>query len=105
MYVYEKATRRIFRHLTCYYPESNTYRKPEASTMAEEDIAKPGVGEVHLETIGADLKAVDGTLFIENREEKEKALLRRIDMRMMPLMMLLCKLESSFAVFHENETT
>ena len=59
--------------------------------MAEQDIVKPGVGEIHLETVGVDFKAVDGNVFFENRAEKEKALLRRIDMRMMPLMMLLCK--------------
>ncbi|KAJ9136893.1 Major facilitator superfamily domain-containing protein [Pleurostoma richardsiae] len=57
--------------------------------MAGEDILKPVDGEIHLETVGADLKAVDGDDFIENRAEKEKALLRKIDLRMMPLMMLL----------------
>lgn len=41
--------------------------------------------ELHLETLGGD------TAHIEDRGTKEKALVRRIDKRMMPLMMLLCK--------------
>lgn len=41
--------------------------------------------ELHLETLGGE------TAHIENRDIKEKALIRRIDKRMMPLMMLLCK--------------
>ncbi|KAL1875715.1 hypothetical protein VTK73DRAFT_9904 [Phialemonium thermophilum] len=56
--------------------------------MAGTDL-KAGVGEIHLETVGVDLKLVDGQDFIENRAEKEAALVRKIDLRMMPLMMLL----------------
>lgn len=41
--------------------------------------------ELHLETLDGE------TANIENRDIKEKALVRRIDKRMMPLMMLLCK--------------
>lgn len=50
-------------------------------------------GGVHLETADDGLKGVDGVKFpiIENRTEKEKELVRKIDLRMMPLMMLICK--------------
>ncbi|KAF4500094.1 allantoate permease [Fusarium agapanthi] len=46
------------------------------------DIKETGE-ELHLETLGGE------TVNIENRDIKEKALVRRIDKRMMPLMMLL----------------
>lgn len=49
----------------------------------------PG-GSLHLETIDADLKVTEDGVLIEDREHKEKALVRKIDSRMMPLMMLLC---------------
>lgn len=45
--------------------------------------------DYHLETLGAEIRADDPV--IVDREVKEKALLRRIDKRMMPLMMLICK--------------
>jgi hypothetical protein len=52
--------------------------------MAGEDLVKDIDEDVHLETL-------DGTSpDIENRAAKERAFLRRIDKRMMPLMMLLC---------------
>lgn len=41
-----------------------------------------------LSTIDGDI-ALD-SLVIEDREVKEKALVRKVDIRMMPLMMLLC---------------
>jgi hypothetical protein len=44
---------------------------------------------IHLSTIGGDLTL--DNLVIEDRETKEKALVRKIDTRMMPLMMLLCE--------------
>ena len=56
----------------------------------------PDAGALHLETLDTDVKVVDGAVIIENRAEKEKKLLRRIDMRMMPLMMLICKFPSRF---------
>lgn len=52
--------------------------------MAGEDLVKDIGEDVHLETL--DGASPD----IENRDVKEKAFLRRIDKRMMPLMMLLC---------------
>ncbi|KAI1338273.1 MFS general substrate transporter [Xylariaceae sp. FL0016] len=45
--------------------------------------------QMHLETINADVKFIDGRPVIESRGEKEKKLLRKIDLRMMPLMMLI----------------
>jgi hypothetical protein len=57
--------------------------------MAGRDLAKDIGEDVHLETL-------DGALpDIENRDVKEKAFLRRIDKRMMPLMMLLCMFSST----------
>lgn len=50
----------------------------------------PDAGALHLDTLDTDVKVVDGAVVIENRAEKEKKLLRRIDLRMMPLMMLIC---------------
>jgi hypothetical protein len=41
-----------------------------------------------LSTIDGDVALED--LVIEDRERKEKALVRKVDTRMMPLMMLLC---------------
>jgi hypothetical protein len=53
--------------------------------MAGEDMIKDNGEEVQLETL--DGVSAD----IDDRPAKEKALVRRIDKRMMPLMMLLCK--------------
>lgn len=53
--------------------------------------SKPDVMKLHLETVDADIKVIDGVPVIENRAEKEKALLRKIDIRMMPLMMVICE--------------
>lgn len=53
--------------------------------MADEDMIKNVGKEVRLET----LNGVSAD--IHDRATKEKALVRRIDKRMMPLMMLLCK--------------
>ncbi|KAK7749307.1 hypothetical protein SLS62_008276 [Diatrype stigma] len=44
---------------------------------------------LHLETVDADPKAIDSVPIIEDRAEKENALLRKIDLRMMPLMMVI----------------
>jgi hypothetical protein len=38
------------------------------------------------------------TVFIEGREHLEKALVRKIDYRLMPLMMLICTMSSYFSV-------
>lgn len=57
--------------------------------MTDEDLVKDIGEDVHLETL--DGASPD----IENRDVKEKAFLRRIDKRMMPLMMLLCTFSSS----------
>lgn len=57
--------------------------------MAGEDLVKDTGEDVHLETL--DGASPD----IENRAAKEKAFLRRIDKRMMPLMMLLCTFSST----------
>ena len=57
------------------------------------------VSALHLDTLDKDLKVVDGAIVIENRAEKEKKLLRRIDLRMMPLMMLICKLPTPCVLF------
>lgn len=60
--------------------------------MADEKVSIDMVDQkkspVHLHTIDGDI-ALD--LFIEDREHKEKALVRKVDIRMMPLMMLLCE--------------
>jgi hypothetical protein len=42
---------------------------------------------IHLSTIDGDISL--DNLVIEDRERKEKALVRKVDIRMMPLMMLL----------------
>jgi hypothetical protein len=54
-----------------------------------------------LSTIDGDI-ALDN-LVIEDREVKEKALVRKVDIRMMPLMMLLCWYHRFF-VIHRNLT-
>lgn len=46
-------------------------------------------GQLHLQTVDADVNLED--MFGEERKQKEKALVRKVDIRMMPLMMLLCK--------------
>lgn len=54
----------------------------------------PGVIEdtkLDLRTIDTDLKVIEDVAVIENRPEKEKALVRKIDIRMMPLLCVLCK--------------
>jgi len=43
---------------------------------------------LHLQTVGADVNMED--MYGEERKTKEKALVRKVDIRMMPLMMLLC---------------
>lgn len=53
--------------------------------------SKPDPLKLHLETVHTDIKVIDGVPVIENRAEKEKVLLRKIDMRMMPLMMVICE--------------
>jgi hypothetical protein len=57
--------------------------------MAGEDLVKDIGEDVRLETL--DGASPD----IENRDVKEKAFLRRIDKRMIPLMMLLCTFSST----------
>lgn len=47
--------------------------------------------DFHLETLGTEVRSDDPVVL--EREAKEKALVRRIDKRMMPLMMLICELE------------
>lgn len=44
---------------------------------------------IHLSTMDGEIALND--LVIEDREHKERALVRKVDLRMMPLMMLLCK--------------
>jgi hypothetical protein len=48
---------------------------------------------IHLSTVDADVTFAE--LVGEDRERKEKALVRKVDIRMMPLMMLLCEFLSS----------
>jgi hypothetical protein len=47
---------------------------------------------LHLQTVDADVNLED--MYGEERKKKEKALVRKVDIRMMPLMMLLCKSEN-----------
>lgn len=56
-----------------------------SNEMTEADL-KAGL---HLQTLDADVNIED--MFGEGRNQREKALVRKIDIRMMPLMMLLCK--------------
>ena len=44
---------------------------------------------LHLQTVDADVDL--DLMYGEDRKAKEKALVRKVDMRMMPLMMLICK--------------
>lgn len=44
---------------------------------------------IHLHMMDGEISAAN--LVIEDRAHKERALVRKVDMRMMPLMMLLCK--------------
>jgi hypothetical protein len=46
---------------------------------------------LHLQTLDADINLED--MYGEDRKKKEKALVRKVDIRMMPLMMLLCVLK------------
>lgn len=48
-----------------------------------------GKGRLHLQTVNADVNLED--MYGEERKKREKALVRKIDLRMMPLMMLLCE--------------
>jgi hypothetical protein len=61
--------------------------------MADEKLSVEMVDQkkapIHLSTIGGDITLEN--LVIDDRETKEKALVRKVDVRMMPLMMLLCK--------------
>lgn len=45
--------------------------------------------QLHLQTVDADVDLNE--MFGEGRKKKEKALVRKVDMRMMPLMMLICE--------------
>lgn len=65
--------------------------------MAGEDMVKNPNEELRLETLGGDVD-----IDIPDRAAKEKALLRRIDKRMMPLMMLLCEYDLFVAAFHDD---
>lgn len=58
------------------------------------DHAKHGDEKIHLETLGTTVPALQADL-IADRAAKEKALKRKIDIRMMPLMMLICMLPLS----------
>lgn len=60
--------------------------KDRASTNEAMDDQK---GHLHLKTVGADVDLNE--MFGEERKKKEKALVRKVDLRMMPLMMLICK--------------
>jgi hypothetical protein len=61
--------------------------------MADEknsiDIIDRKEGPIHLSTLGADVSFIE--IVGEDRKKKERALVRKVDIRMMPLMMLLCK--------------
>jgi hypothetical protein len=61
--------------------------------MADEKLSVEMIDQkkapIQLSTIEGDITL--DNLFIEDRESKEKALVRKVDIRMMPLMMLLCK--------------
>ena len=48
---------------------------------------------VHLKTVDADVDL--NLIYGEDRKEKEAALVRKVDMRMMPLMMLICRASTS----------
>lgn len=58
--------------------------------MAEGQVPKQEDADLHLEAVDSGGKGLEGGVFIENRAEKEKKLVRKIDSRMMPLMMVLC---------------
>jgi hypothetical protein len=62
-------------------------------TMADEKLSVEMIDQkkapIHFSTIDGDITL--DSLVIEERETKEKALVRKVDIRMMPLMMLLCK--------------
>jgi hypothetical protein len=62
--------------------------------MAERTINEKSP-DMHLESLKTDVRPDDP--IITDREVKEKALLRRIDKRMMPLMMLICGRPHRFA--------
>lgn len=62
--------------------------KAEALTMATNSADRKNSTDFHLESLGTDV-AVDDPV-ITDRATKEKALLRRIDIRMMPMMMIIC---------------
>lgn len=53
----------------------------------DERVEKKGL---HLLTLNADVNLEE--MFGEERKKREKALVRKVDIRMMPLMMLLCKI-------------
>lgn len=42
-----------------------------------------------------ELEAIDDDAGLRRRQEEEKRLLRKIDMRLMPLMMLICQYRSA----------
>ncbi|KXH53156.1 hypothetical protein CNYM01_01877 [Colletotrichum nymphaeae SA-01] len=65
--------------------------------MALNDLRKDDTLGLHVETLGHPLKSdISQDVPIENRDLKERRLVRRIDFRMMPLMMLLYKFTKSF---------
>lgn len=72
------------------YRQSSKGIRKMAPTKLDQD------NGVHVETAEDDLKNAEGVHYpvIEGRIEKEKELLRKIDLRMMPLMMLICKAAS-----------
>ena len=47
---------------------------------------------LHLQTVDADVNMEE--MYGEERQKREKALVRKVDIRMMPLMMLLCESRS-----------
>lgn len=64
-----------------------------SNIMADEknsiDMVDEKKASIHLSTIDGDVTIQN--LVIEDRGRKEKALVRKVDIRMMPLMMLLCE--------------
>lgn len=53
---------------------------------------------VQLEQLAVDKSGI-ANIHIQDRPAKEKVLLRKIDMRMMPLMMLICTFRSALGIW------
>ncbi|KAK1484228.1 hypothetical protein CCUS01_03940 [Colletotrichum cuscutae] len=71
--------------------------------MALNDLRKDDALGLHIETLDHPLKSdISQDVPIENRDLKERRLVRRIDVRMMPLMMLLYKF---IQIFHSGALT